>query len=116
MAIHAAMIDRMDIEIGRVLEQLKAMGAFDNTVIFFVSDNGASAEQIIRGDGHDRTAPPGSAKTLPLPRPRLVQRGEHAVPPAQVLGPRGRHHHAADRPLAARHRRARRTAPQSGPS
>ena len=63
MALHAAMIHRMDIEIGRVLDQFKAMGVFDNTVIFFLSDNGASAEQIIRGDLHDRTAPPGSAKT-----------------------------------------------------
>ena len=32
-------------------------------MIFFVSDNGASAEQIIRGDGHDPAAPPGSAKS-----------------------------------------------------
>ncbi len=63
MAIHAAMVHRMDLEIGRVLDQLQAMGAFDNTVIFFLSDNGASAEQIIRGDRHDRTAPPGSART-----------------------------------------------------
>ena len=29
------------------------MGRLDNTVILFLSDNGASAEQIIRGDGHD---------------------------------------------------------------
>ena len=64
MALHAAMIHRMDIEIGRVLVQLKTMGSFDNTVIIFVSDNGASAEQIIRGDRHDRSAPPGSAKTF----------------------------------------------------
>ena len=64
MAIHAAMVHRMDIEIGRVLAQLKAMGAADNTAIFFVSDNGASAEEIIRGDKHDRTAPPGSARTF----------------------------------------------------
>ncbi len=64
MSIHAAMIHRMDIEIGRVLEQLKAMGTLDNTVIFFVSDNGASAEQLIRGDMHDRTAPPGSARSF----------------------------------------------------
>ncbi|TAN38713.1 MAG: arylsulfatase [Verrucomicrobia bacterium] len=64
MAIHAAMIDRVDREIGRVVEQLQAMNAFDNTVIFFASDNGASAEQIIRGDGHDRNAPLGSAKTF----------------------------------------------------
>ena len=63
MAIHAAMVHRMDIEIGRVIDQLKAMGAFDNTLILFLSDNGASAEQIIRGDNHDRTAPPGSGRT-----------------------------------------------------
>ncbi len=63
MAIHAAMVDRMDREIGRVLDQLRFMGAFDDTVIFFVSDNGASAEQIIRGDGHDQGADPGSVKT-----------------------------------------------------
>ncbi|MGA2864872.1 MAG: arylsulfatase [Verrucomicrobiota bacterium] len=64
LALHAAMVHRMDLEIGRVLAQLIAMGAFDNTVIFFVSDNGASAEQIIRGDLHDPTAPPGSARTF----------------------------------------------------
>jgi arylsulfatase len=64
MALHAAMIHRMDLEIGRVLDQLKTMHSFENTVIFFVSDNGASAEQIIRGDRHDRTAPPGSAATF----------------------------------------------------
>ena len=64
MAIHAAMVDRMDREIGRVFEQLKAMGAWTNTVIFFLSDNGASAEQIIRGDGHDPSAPPGSGATF----------------------------------------------------
>ena len=64
MAIHAAMVHRMDIEIGRVLAQLKAMGVFDDTAIFFVSDNGASAEEIIRGDKHDRTASPGSAGTF----------------------------------------------------
>jgi arylsulfatase A-like enzyme len=61
MSLHAAMVHRMDIEIGRVLEQLKAMGAIENTVIFFLSDNGATAEQIVRGDGHDRNAPAGSA-------------------------------------------------------
>ena len=63
MAIHAAMIDRMDREIGRVLDQLRAMKAFDNTVIFFLSDNGASAEIMVRGEGHDPDAPMGSAKT-----------------------------------------------------
>lgn len=61
MAIHAAMIDRMDQEIGRILAQLKAMGAFENTLIFFASDNGASAEIMVRHGGHDPAAPLGSA-------------------------------------------------------
>lgn len=61
MAIHAAMVDRMDREIGRIVEQLKAMGAYDNTLIFFASDNGASAEIMVRHGGHDPNAPPGSA-------------------------------------------------------
>jgi arylsulfatase len=63
MAIHAAMVDRMDHEIGRVLDQIKAMGAFENTIIFFASDNGASAEIMVRDLGHDPAAPPGSAMT-----------------------------------------------------
>jgi arylsulfatase len=63
MAIHAAMIHRMDIEIGRVLGQISAMGSLDNTLIMFVSDNGASSEQILRGDNNDTAAAPGSAKS-----------------------------------------------------
>ena len=63
MAIHAAMIDRMDREIGRVLDQLRAMGALENTAVFFASDNGASAEIMVRGGGQDPAAPPGSAET-----------------------------------------------------
>ncbi|HVX16369.1 MAG TPA: arylsulfatase [Pirellulales bacterium] len=63
MAVHAAMVDRMDREIGRLLDQLRAMNAYDNTVIFFLSDNGASAEIMVRDDGHDRSAPLGSAAT-----------------------------------------------------
>jgi arylsulfatase A-like enzyme len=64
MAIHAAMVDRMDRQIGRVLGQLSAMNALENTVILFVSDNGASAELMVRGDGHDPSAAPGSAATF----------------------------------------------------
>ena len=64
MAIHAAMIDRMDIEIGRVVDQLKLMGAFENTIVVFASDNGASAEIMVRNGGHDPTAEMGSAKSF----------------------------------------------------
>lgn len=61
MAIHAAMVDRMDREIGRIIAQLKQMGAFDNTLILFASYNGASAEIMVRHGGHDPAAAPGSA-------------------------------------------------------
>jgi arylsulfatase len=63
MAIHAAMIDRVDQEIGRVIEQLKKMEAYENTLILFASDNGASAEIMVRGGGHDPDAPMGSEKS-----------------------------------------------------
>jgi arylsulfatase len=64
MAIHAAMITRMDTEIGKLLDQLKAMDAERDTVVIFLSDNGASSEQLIRGDGHDRSSPLGSASSF----------------------------------------------------
>ena len=63
MAIHAAMVDRMDQEIGRIIAQLKAMGAYENTLILFASDNGASAEIMVRDGGHDPQAAMGSAAT-----------------------------------------------------
>lgn len=63
MTIHAAMVERMDKEIGRIIDQLKAMDAIDNTLIVFLSDNGASAEIMVRDDGHDPKAVPGSAST-----------------------------------------------------
>ncbi len=63
MAIHAAMIHRMDREIGRVLEQLRTMNSLENTLVCFLSDNGASAEIMVRGEGHDPAAPMGSADT-----------------------------------------------------
>ncbi|HEV3144207.1 MAG TPA: arylsulfatase [Gemmataceae bacterium] len=64
MAVHAAMVDCMDREIGRVLDQLRAMGALDNTLVFFLSDNGASAEIMVRGDGHDPHAECGTGATF----------------------------------------------------
>ena len=49
MAIHAAMVDRMDHNIGRMVENVKAAGEWDDTVVIFVSDNGACAEWDPRG-------------------------------------------------------------------
>lgn len=64
MAIHAAMVDTMDGEVGRLLDQVRAMGAWDDTLVIFLSDNGASAEMMVRGDGHDRSRPLGSSGTF----------------------------------------------------
>jgi arylsulfatase len=44
MAVHAAMIDRMDQGIGKVLKALEDAGELDNTLILFLSDNGCSPE------------------------------------------------------------------------
>lgn len=44
MAIYAAMIDRLDQQIGRVIADLKSTGEFENTLIVFTSDNGACFE------------------------------------------------------------------------
>jgi arylsulfatase len=61
MAIHAAMVEVMDREIGRVVAQLREMGVLDNTLVMFLADNGASAELMIRGDGQTEGAALGSA-------------------------------------------------------
>ena len=63
MAIHAAMVSRMDHEIGRYVEALKRLGYFENTIIFFCSDNGASTEMMNRADKHTMGAMAGSADT-----------------------------------------------------
>lgn len=44
MAIYAAMVDSMDQNIGRVLNDLRERGELENTLIVFTSDNGACAE------------------------------------------------------------------------
>ncbi len=44
MATYAATLTHMDTAIGRLVEALRSRGVLDNTVIFFLSDNGGSAE------------------------------------------------------------------------
>lgn len=60
MAIYAAQIDAMDQGIGRIVNKLKASDQLDNTVIFFLSDNGACAEFISNGKSKEVT---GAADT-----------------------------------------------------
>jgi arylsulfatase len=46
MELYAAMIEYMDSQIGRLVDHLKTTGQYDNTVIVFMSDNGAAGEDM----------------------------------------------------------------------
>jgi arylsulfatase len=46
MEVYAAQVDRMDQGVGRILDTLKRLGHFENTIVVFLSDNGASPEEI----------------------------------------------------------------------
>ncbi len=49
MEIYAAMVDRLDRNVGRVIDYLKRTGQFDNTFILFTSDNGAEGADLRAG-------------------------------------------------------------------
>lgn len=53
MAAYAACIDAMDQNIGRLMQTLKDLGQVDNTLVFFLSDNGACAEGGVLGQGDE---------------------------------------------------------------
>ena len=140
MEVYAAQIDRMDQGIGRILKALEETGQLDNTLIIFLSDNGACAEDIPEGVtakrlvdqlmiaqaktrdgrpvrfGNDPDADARRRGHLPELRHRLGQPLQHAVPALQALDPRRRHRHAVHRALAARHLREGRPAAQSEPA
>ncbi len=46
MEIYAAMVDRLDQNVGRVIDALRVSGELDNTVIVFLADNGAEALDV----------------------------------------------------------------------
>lgn len=51
MAVYAAMVDRLDQNIGRLVEHLRERGELDNTLILFFSDNGACPYHRFRTPG-----------------------------------------------------------------
>ena len=59
MAVYAAMIDRMDQGIGRVLESLRKTGADKNTLVLFLSDNGGCHEMVKNSPLHTPGTRPG---------------------------------------------------------
>jgi len=46
MELYAGMVDNLDYNIGRIIQYLKDIGQYDNTLIVFMSDNGAAAEDF----------------------------------------------------------------------
>ncbi|MHC4753166.1 MAG: arylsulfatase, partial [Planctomycetota bacterium] len=60
MAVYAAQIERMDSGIGRVLDKIEEIGARENTLVLFLSDNGGCAEGGPVGfDNRKNGLPPG---------------------------------------------------------
>ncbi|WP_417391469.1 arylsulfatase [Gimesia sp.] len=51
MAIYAAMVDRVDQNIGKLVNSLKSSGQYENTLVLFLSDNGGCAEGGVLGRG-----------------------------------------------------------------
>ncbi len=60
MQIHAAMVDRVDQNVGRVLKQIETSGQLSNTLILFLVDNGASHENPGKRGPRDVNAPMGT--------------------------------------------------------
>ena len=70
MAVYAAMIDRMDQGVGKILTKLSQLGIEKNTLVLFLSDNGACAEDDRAFKATARGIPPGpmeSYRTQGLP-------------------------------------------------
>lgn len=66
MEVYAAMIDSMDQGVGRLVGALKASGQFENTLIIYLQDNGACAENVGRNPGGGKAKAKGP---LPMPGP-----------------------------------------------
>lgn len=60
MEVYAAMIERMDQGVGRLVATLEKTGQLDNTLLFFLQDNGGCQEEI----GRQATPPPLNGKTF----------------------------------------------------
>ncbi len=64
MEVYAAMLDNMDQGIGRIVKELESRGKLENTIIFYLQDNGACAETY--GFGKTYTPPEGKVEMHPM--------------------------------------------------
>ena len=68
MAVHAAMVDLLDQSVGKLLYKLEATGELNNTMILFLSDNGASSERPSKyGPGFDRAVSTRDGRIVNFP-------------------------------------------------
>jgi arylsulfatase A-like enzyme len=78
MEVYAAMVDCMDQGIGRIVEALAATGQAENTLVWYLQDNGGCAETIGRGPTAKDGSPPvplrAAAATLPPQPADMLQR------------------------------------------
>lgn len=65
MAVYAAMIDCLDQGVGRILDAIRRTGREDDTLVMFLSDNGASAEFLDSWPKPARGHKPGSITGTP---------------------------------------------------
>lgn len=77
MAVHAAMVDRMDQSIGMLLNALEKNGQIDNTLILFMSDNGCSNEicQLYSEGENDRPAETRDGRKIIYPKKKEILPG-----------------------------------------
>ncbi len=65
MEVYAAMVDRLDQNVGRVIAALKAQGRYDDTIILFLSDNGPEGNVIEAPSPRFRVADPKAPAVAP---------------------------------------------------
>lgn len=71
MAVYAAMVDEIDQSLGRLRAALEATGDWENTIVVYLSDNGASREGEATGTTNYFTHLAGSPDTVTLDAQRL---------------------------------------------
>ncbi|MBB5351845.1 arylsulfatase A-like enzyme [Haloferula luteola] len=80
MALYAAMIEKVDENLGRVIEHLRTAGQLDNTLVMIISDNGGNAEGGVFGKAF------GINNYPPLTGNDLAQMGQAGVEDHLWLG------------------------------
>ena len=113
MEIYAAMVENLDHHVGRLIGHLEAIGELDNTIILFLSDNGAESDEmelnptfaarISQGGQRQLAGEPGLGGFLHQLRSRLGSGRHRALQPLQGFHQRRRNESACLRSPRGRH-------------